>query len=554
MKMNWKICLFVLWAFILPALIIPLYHSGQREPNTNERVRIYLTMALVEEGTVVLDSPLQRYGLPLDRAEREGRIYCDKAPGISFLAIPSYFIVRGIEVIRGSRIPLYLVIYLARISTVGLLSALALTALFRFLRERVGEDIAGFCASAYFLGTIAFPFSAVFFGHQAAASLAFLALYFLCRGRSAGQRGPVLTAGFLAGLAALVEYPAVVIGTGLFFLLVLRRRDRFLVPIFVAGFLPAVATLLIYNRAAFGGCLDFGYAYTGHYFQLRGLADAVWTSALSLPGPARIVKMAFSPYRGLFFFSPLLLFGLLGLPELWRRSGRTAALLLVAFSLAYFFLNASLREWEGGWAPGLRHLAPLLPFWILPLALGARRLVRRQESSGLARFGALILVVSAAVSILTYTLITATYLYFPWGVAHPLKDITLKFLQNGTGGLTLWQLAGVPKSISLLLFLAVALVPAGYFSAAFFRRLAPSQSIWAVVVLLIGIWLSAILLLPAPRTGEGDKFLAGIYWNHRLARPFIAAARRVAAASSDPEERDYYLRAADWITFNGQIN
>ncbi len=554
MKHSRKICLFAFWAFILPALIIPLYDSGRREPNTNERVRIYLTMALVEEGTVVLDRPVQRFGVSLDRAEREGRIYCDKAPGLSFLAIPSYLIVRGIEMVRGSRIPLYLVIYLARIFTVGLLSALALAALFRFLRERVGEALAGFCASVYFLGTIAFPFSAVFFGHQAAASLTFFALYFLCRGRSSGRRGPVLTAGFLAGLAALVEYPAVLIGIGLFFLLALRRRDHFLVPSFVAGLLPAAAALLIYNRAAFGGCLDFGYAYTGHYFHLRGLADAAWTSALSLPGPLRIVQMVFSPYRGLFFFSPVLLFGLLGLPELRRRSGWTAAFLLVVFSLAYFFLNASLREWEGGWSPGLRHLAPILPFWIIPLALGARRLVCRRACSGFARGGALLLAAAAAVSVLTYTLITATYLYFPWGAAHPLKDITLKFLQNGTGGLTLWQLAGVPKSISLLLFSAAALGPAGYFSAAFFRRLLPSGPAGAAVVLLIGIWLSAILLLPTPRTAEGDKFLAGIYWKHRLARPFIAAARRAAAASSDPEERDYYSRAADWIAFRGRIN
>lgn len=324
MNLSWKMRLFVIWVFILSALIIPLYDVPRREVNTNERVRIYLTMALVEEGSVVLDRQVRRYGLPLDRAEREGRIYCDKAPGLSFLAVPSYLVVRAIETVRGGRIPLFLTVYLARISTVGILSALALAGLLRFLRARVGEETALFSAAAYFLGTIAFPLSAVFFGHQAAAALAFLAWCCLRRGQSSGRPGPVLLAGFLAGLAALVEYPAVLIGVGLFLLLVIHRRNRSLAPVFALGLLPAAAALLVYNRAAFGSCLDFGYAYTGHYFRLRGLADPAWTAAFSLPGSERLLRMAVSPYRGLFFFSPVLVFCLAGLPILRRRSGRTA--------------------------------------------------------------------------------------------------------------------------------------------------------------------------------------------------------------------------------------
>lgn len=50
------------------------------------------------------------------------------------------------------------------------------------------------------------------------------------------------------------------------------------------------------------------------------------------------------------------------------------------------------------------------------------------------------------------------------------------------------------------------------------------------------------------------KFLSGIYWNHCLDRTFIDAVRRVAATSSDLQERDRYLRSAAGMALNDRRN
>ena len=60
----------------------------------NERTRVYLTMALVDHGTLAIDAPLRRFGSVYDLAQFRGRYFTDKAPGTSFLAVPIYAFVR----------------------------------------------------------------------------------------------------------------------------------------------------------------------------------------------------------------------------------------------------------------------------------------------------------------------------------------------------------------------------------------------------------------------------------------------------------------------------
>lgn len=543
MKPGRKNLLIAAWAFLLPALIVPLYDTPRREVNTNERVRIYLTMALAEEGTTVLDRQVERYGLPLDRAEKDGRIYSDKAPGLSFLAIPSYLVVLLGDRLFGFRPPLFLIVYLARVSTVGVLSALGVYFLVKLARGLAGGPAALFVGAVYLLGTPALPFSAVFFGHQAAAGLAVIAFYLLTTA-SPTRRGRALAAGLLAGLAVTVEYPTLLIAAALALLLLLRRATRPLLPWMLAGLLPAAVVLLIYNRATFGGWLDFGYGYTDHYFRLHGIAPAGLSSAFSPPSVRRLLRMAFSPYRGLCFFSPVLVFALPGFWWLGRRGRGPEAVVLGLLFIGYFLLTAGLREWEGGWSPGLRHLVPVLPFLFLPLSLAVREISRPRSRGFIILVVGPALAAAALVSILTYFPISMTYLYFPWGVFHPWRDLTLAFLREGRWALTLPGLLGLGRFPVFPLLAAAALFPALFFSAKIFRRICPTVSARAVAVSLAVFWLSILLILPARRTGRGERFLSRIYWDHRLARPFIASAERIVASSTDPVERARYRSAA----------
>jgi len=87
-----------------------------------------------------------------------------------------------------------------------------------------------------------------------------------------------------------------------------------------------------------------------------------------LAGPVFVKEVLFSPERGLFVWSPLVLLALLGLMPLFRRERR----LSIFFALAFLFqllMNASLYDWYGGWAFGMRRMTELYPLLVCSLAV-----------------------------------------------------------------------------------------------------------------------------------------------------------------------------------------
>jgi hypothetical protein len=85
----------------------------------------------------------------------------------------------------------------------------------------------------------------------------------------------------------------------------------------------------------------------------------------------------FSPYRGLFFSSPVLILGVIGL-FCWLRDDKMKAEAVFMISVLVFFLLfiMTFNGWHGGWAVGPRYLAPALPFLALPMVVGFRRFFR----------------------------------------------------------------------------------------------------------------------------------------------------------------------------------
>jgi hypothetical protein len=80
--------------------------------------------------------------------------------------------------------------------------------------------------------------------------------------------------------------------------------------------------------------------------------------------------LAVSPYRGVFWLSPVLLGGLVGW-FLWLRGKTFAAEARLGLAIfAWFFLvNASFNGYHGGYSAGPRYLVPALPFLALPLVV-----------------------------------------------------------------------------------------------------------------------------------------------------------------------------------------
>jgi hypothetical protein len=75
-----------------------------------------------------------------------------------------------------------------------------------------------------------------------------------------------------------------------------------------------------------------------------------------------------TPGKSLFVWAPVTLLSVLALPSCWRQRRGLAAGLVVALVSALVFFAAFFLP-EGGYAHGPRHLVPLVPLLMLPLAM-----------------------------------------------------------------------------------------------------------------------------------------------------------------------------------------
>jgi len=228
--------------------------------NWNENSRIDLTMAIVEEGRVTIDSFYENTG---DRAYYEGHYYSDKAPGMSFLAVPSYLVYRafagqpeiypGLVVDNGMGWPkvprsyLWLVYFLI-LSTSSLFGALSCVLMYKILQKRTKNRKATIWLTFGFgFGTLMLTYSRLFFGHVTAVFFLLLALYLLDR--------PVLS-GLFAGFSIFVDYTCVIVFLAYFILLPWRSW-----LIYLAGSIVPLLLLFSYHSIAFDHPLKTGYGY-----------------------------------------------------------------------------------------------------------------------------------------------------------------------------------------------------------------------------------------------------------------------------------------------------
>lgn len=80
-----------------------------------------------------------------------------------------------------------------------------------------------------------------------------------------------------------------------------------------------------------------------------------------------LLNVWFSTKRGLFSWSPILIFGLVGLVPLYRKNRLLAAAAIVIFLLESY-VNSIVNDWWGGEAFGARRFISLMPFFALGLA------------------------------------------------------------------------------------------------------------------------------------------------------------------------------------------
>ena len=180
-------------------------------------------------------------------------------------------------------------------------------------------------------GTPAFLFATRLFKENVAALAAVAAFRLAVTPGGTGRRA---AAGLLAGAAAVIAYPAGLLGPGLG-LLVAAREGRRRLAAFALGWVSPLAALAVYNAALFGRPWRFSYST---YLNLPEAAPSVgWR----LPAASVLVNSLVHQREGLLLYSPFLILGVVGLAIAWRAGRRLEAAVTAAFALVLWLLSAA---------------------------------------------------------------------------------------------------------------------------------------------------------------------------------------------------------------------
>jgi len=315
----------------------------------NQNATFDLTRAIVEQHTFSIDAYAANTG---DVSFTRGHVYANKAPALAALAAIPYAPLYAFEHARGADPGnaqlLTINAYLCSLVCVALPGALIPAMLFLYARRR-GFDArwSAIVALSAALATQLLPYASIFMVHVPSAALLLFAF-------TTPRRA---LAGFAAALAVAMNYlcaPALLV-----FAFVGPKKSWLR---YALGAIAPIAALIAYQRICFGGFFTTSVAVTDPRFLTHGAALGV----MQLPSLAVLYAITLSPYRGFFFFAPVMFVALFGFAAWWRRE-RFASIAAMMVIVAFFAFNISFNGWEGGFGIGGRYLVPLIPLFAIAL-------------------------------------------------------------------------------------------------------------------------------------------------------------------------------------------
>jgi hypothetical protein len=364
--------------FFLAACLFAAYAYFYQAGGWNQNSRFALVRAIVEQGTLRIDDTVQFQGRRVtgDLARHHGHTYSDKAPGLALVAVAPVMIAYVFLTEPASRAGIAALSYIATLAAAALPTVLA-ALLVLWLAEALGASRGGavFAAAVFGLGTPAWCYATLFFGHALATACTVIAFGAAVALRDpTSPRSDVLLAtgvGVAAGWATITEHPTA-IPAAIIALLALAhafpggaaRRVRVLAGV-ASGALACAAVLALYNQAAFRAPLSLGYASEAGGFEgmKQGFLGVLY------PKLDVLAELLVGRYRGLLYLAPVLAAAPLGFVVLIRApASRVPAIAAAAIAAYYPLFNAAYFYWDGGSSYGPRHMAPGLPFLSLALA------------------------------------------------------------------------------------------------------------------------------------------------------------------------------------------
>jgi hypothetical protein len=333
----------------------------------------YLPYSLLHERNADLDEfpwlhdePARRSfpvldGVPYFLHRRQGHYLSAYGPGPALLALPIY----AWPVLAGAPAASWA----ARLEkfSAAAITALSVVCVFWALAGLVDRRWALGIAAIYAFGTSSWSVSSQALWQHGPSQL-FLALLLVCLVRGMRDERWLIAAGFAASAAAVMRATDALVGIPVI-AWVLYARPHLALRLVLAA-LPPLAGLVLYNVGYFGSVLGPAGSTTAPTW-------AFFTLSPSVDGLAGVLL---SPGRGLFVYSPVLIFSVVGL--LWgvRRGPMMCRPLALGIVLVLVVVSQWFRWWGGySWGPRLlADVTPLLCFFLYPLtgALDRHRVVK----------------------------------------------------------------------------------------------------------------------------------------------------------------------------------
>lgn len=240
----------------------------------------------------------------------------------------------------------------------NLFALLAVVVAFFSAARLTSPAAALFSVIALFLGTPLLYYATIepYMSHVPGTLLTALVIYVLVRHRERTASWFLL--GFLLGVALLVRWQLALYAVPVGLLALVKGQWRKLL-LFVLGF------LILGWHLPFTWQRLFGSPWV--------VPAAIQGQQAFLSGPIYVREVLLSPERGLLLWSPLVLLALVGLALLFREHRGLSITLFLMFILQVL-MNASLHDWGGGWAFGMRRMTELYPVWVIGLAALLQRL------------------------------------------------------------------------------------------------------------------------------------------------------------------------------------
>jgi hypothetical protein len=338
--------------------------------SSNSRGRYALTKTIVEDKSVFLSRDMATFSLP-DVVSYDGRYFSLFTPGVSFIAVPFYIAGKALGI---EQVATYMVNVVFTLGNVLLILILT--------RKLTGSVLAGgLSALTFLLATNAFSYSQTLTQHPITTFLLLLILYISVYAKGGFS---MLIAGALFGIGLLIDLPNALIllpaiifniGKSIFY----SNKNRNIVLSFdfrslllFVGVLPFVLGFGYYNQITTGSPYKIAQII-GRVTSLEEAEDQdkkilkdqyEEVEQFRLPFYTRLTPnglfiLTVSNERGVFYYSPILIFGLIGMVMILKNNENNKFGVLALSCLTMILVTYSMfgDPW-GGWSFGARYMIP----------------------------------------------------------------------------------------------------------------------------------------------------------------------------------------------------